>query len=58
MITLELSDSQAQALHAFLWTATIDWNAVSPDVSRSRLYKELPPIVNQLETLLSYDTAS
>lgn len=48
-ITLELTPEQAQALHTFLWTAAIPWNAVGPSVNRFRIYQQLSPIANQLD---------
>lgn len=56
MITLELTQEQASALHTFLWTASIPWNSVGPTVSRSAIYSQLLPIEDQLSKQLAPPT--
>lgn len=58
MITLELTDEQASALHTFLWAATIDWNAVGPAVNRKKIYAQLSPLANQLDRHILNGTPS
>lgn len=58
MITLELTDDQAKALHTFIWAATIDWNAVGTSVNRKQIYAQLSPLANQLDRYILDSTLS
>lgn len=54
MITLDLTEDQAKALHTFLWTATIPWQSIPSSSDRKQIERLLAPITSQLDPKITY----